>query len=538
MFSKAFPDMRVSGMRGTVGRNGVTPSIYASWLQKAIRRGLFDQALYAAAGLFSFALEERGAPLGTFLLNRIEIIAMEDIGLANPFLTDAVLKKVEHVRNNLSTEPLQKFNILAGVLKVMCESPKTRLSSWIKNALGREKIECDVGPFENIRYIFNLDPSEIKKRKIGSNSSALSKWLYANGKHTKKEWIYGLILVLIRPEKGEEPPIESFQTNYLFEKWVTEPVILEGTMRDIVMDIHTGKKKKTTESKYDFAIRGAHVENEKVMYPHLKEFYNECKRTGRDGYYPFLKPPETHYFCKDTDIFVPEGNLIGFKTPTLFGKNIITNEDYFFKLMYPGTADFAVLCHQFRKKLGLYSQKTLVIKKVLMTYDYCSMAGPTSVVASEKAIKALRERCASVVDVLLVKQVKGGSNMCHVIRAGEPIDMLELMKVLLFRRYVESTDTNTNNMVVDPSGRVLSVDENPAEKVQYDRWAKMENPDTVFTAQKNANMPNAFVTKLKKFSEDHESELIDFLVTMKNTKFAIHRNEAWIDRVLETRSWF
>ncbi len=534
MFAKAFPEMHVSGMRGTRGKDGVTPSIYGSWLQKAIRRGLTDQAIYAAAGLFAFSTEDRGAPLLTFLLNRIEIIAMEDIGFANPFLTDSVMTKVEQIRNR---SDIQAFNILAGVIKALCESPKTRLSSWIKNALGREKIECDIGPFGNIHHVFSLEATEIKKRKIGFNSSTLSKWLYSSGRHTKKEWIYGLILVLIRPEKGDEPPIEPLETAHLFEKWVTAPEVLEGFMKDIVMDIHTGKKKKTTESKYDFAIRGAHVENETIMYPQLKEFYNECKRTGRDGYYPFSKPPEPQYFCKDSDIFTPTSNLIGFKTPTLFGK-ALTGDDFFFKLMYPGTADFAVLCHQFRKKLGLYSQKTVVIKKVLMTYDYCSMALESSAKASVRTIEAMKKKCSDIVDVLMVTQVEGGSNMCQVIKSKGIIDMLELMKVLLFRRYVESTDTNTNNMVVDREGRVLSVDENPAEKIQYDRWAKMENPDTVFTAQRNANMPDAFVHKLKVFSKENEDKIVEFLRFMKATKFSIHRNEEWIDRMIETRLWF
>jgi hypothetical protein len=270
------------------------------------------------------------------------------------------------------------------------------------------------------------------------------------------------------------------------------------------------------------------------MYPHLKEFYNQCKKTGRDGWYPFSKP---QYFCKDSDIFTPTSQLIGFKTPTLFGK-ALTGDDYFFKLMYPGTADFAVLCHQFRKKLGLYSQKTLVIRKVLMTYDYCSMALESSVKASVRTIEAMKKKCSDIVDVLMVTRVEGGSNMCQVIKSGGTINMLELMKVLLFRRYVESTDTNTNNLVVDREGRVLSVDENSAEQIQYDRWAKMENPDTVFTAQRNANMPDVFVKKLKQFAKDHEVELVEFLGIMKATKFSIHRNEAWVDRMIETRLWF
>ena len=166
------------------------------------------------------------------------------------------------------------------------------------------------------------------------------------------------------------------------------------------------------------------------------------------------------------------------------------------------------------------------------------MALESSVKASVRTIEALKKKCSDIVDVLVVLQVEGGSNMCQVIKSGGTIDMLELMKVLLFRRYVESTDTNTNNLVVNLEGRVLSVDENPAEKIQYDRWAKMENPDTVFTAQRNANMPDVFVKKLKVFAGDNEDKLVEFLKLMKATKFSIHRNEAWIDRMIETRRWF
>lgn len=533
MFTAAFPDMKVTGMRGTRGKDGVTPSVYASWLQKAIRRGLFHQALYAAAGLYSFSLEERGAPLATFLLNRIEIISMEDIGLANPFLTDAVLEKVEHVRNN-SGDPVQKFNVLAGVIKALCESQKTRLSSWLKNAMGRERPPRDLGGFGHIQHIFCLEPSEIKKQKIGKDSTVLSKWLYKSGTSAKKEWIYGLILALIRPQTGEVPTIEPFDTVPFFAKWVQEPEVLEGTLKDIVLDIHTGKKKKSTESRYDFAIRGAHVENEKVFCPHLKEFYNECKKTGRDGCYPFVKKK---YLCKDSQLFVPTSQLIGFKTPTLFVK-AINDENFFAKLMYPGTGDFAIQCHLFRSRLGLFTKKSIIFREVLMTYKYEDLAQESSRTASERTIGALKTKCSNIVDVLMVQKVEGGTTLCEAIRAGAPVKLLDLMKVLLFRRYVESTDTNSNNIVVDSEGNCLSVDENPAEQVQYTRWSKLENPDTVFTAQKNANFPDVFVKKVKAFSVEHEAELVAFLEHMKRTKFSMHRNESWLDRMLVNKNWF
>jgi mRNA-degrading endonuclease RelE of RelBE toxin-antitoxin system len=56
----------------------------------------------------------------------------------------------------------------------------------------------------------------------------------------------------------------------------------------------------------------------------------------------------------------------------------------------------------------------------------------------------------------------------------------------------------------------------------------------VFTAQKNANFPDTFVAKLKKFSEEHESTIVEFLVQMKNTG----GNEEWIDEVIKNKNWF
>ena len=63
-------------------------------------------------------------------------------------------------------------------------------------------------------------------------------------------------------------------------------------------------------------------------------------------------------------------------------------------------------------------------------------------------------------------------------------------------------------------------------------------PDTVFTAQRNANFPVVFVNKLKAFSKEHEGALVAFLEKMKRTKFTIHRNEEWLNRMIETRNWF
>jgi len=288
MFSQAFPDMCVNGMRGTRGQNGITPSVYASWLQKSIRRGLFDQAVYAAGGLYSFASQEKGAPLLTFLLNRLEIIALEDVGLANPHLVDCIMVTLGPIRIAKRPLGLDSFSVIAGVVKVLCESPKTRLCSWLKNILWRDEVPFDLGPYGAlIKPILNMQPGDIKKRHLGFDASPLSNWCWTSGKSIKPEWYYGIILLLIRPKKYKLSLIDPFESEGLFIKWAGgHPEVLEGHMRDIVLDIHTGAKKRgDTGARYDFAIHGAHVENEAVLDPchvALKEYYNECKRTGAD----------------------------------------------------------------------------------------------------------------------------------------------------------------------------------------------------------------------------------------------------------------
>ena len=526
--------MRVSGMRGTRGSGGVTPSVYASWLQKSVRRGLFDEAVWAAAGLYSFASQEKGAPLLTFLLNRLEIIAMEDIGLGDPFLVDSVMIALDPVRGAPVT--LENFDVVAGVVRALCTSPKTRLCSWLKCAIFNKDSAPSLGSFGDLlEPIIGLDVCEIKKSRIGFDFSKLSYWCWTSGKSNRPEWYYGIIMLLIRSKKYEPFSITPFESGVLWARWCTgDHPKLEGFMRDIVLDIHTGAKKRTCPAaRYKFAIHGAHVENEVVLdacTSALKEYYNECKRTGADLVRKVLKAPTFSH--RDIDIFTPEGPLIGFKTPTLFAHST-NGKDCFVKLMAPGSAQFAMDCHLFRKKLGLFSRSTRVFTNILMTLDYASRAPLCSQKASERNIGALERRHNKVVDVLMVSRVAGGANLCHALKGHGAVDRLELLKVLFFRRYVESTDTNSNNIVVSAEGRCLSVDENEASSVQYKRWCLLERPDTVFTAQKNGNLPQKYVGDLKIYLGLHREEILEFLKKMQSTEHVIHRNEEWLSRVLE-----
>ena len=99
-----------------------------SWLQKAIRRGLTDDALYAAC-----ELERSG--YGAWLWRRLRIIAAEDIGPAWPeamaavdasYRTYADLKAA--ARKPIRHRPWRL--VLTNVVIVLAQAPKSRAADW------------------------------------------------------------------------------------------------------------------------------------------------------------------------------------------------------------------------------------------------------------------------------------------------------------------------------------------------------------------------------------------------------------------------
>lgn len=102
--------------------NGVPYDVTVSWLQKAIRRGLKDQAAYCAYEIFRL-----GKIFRSHLLNRLAIIASEDIGPAQPGLIRRVEKIYDSLKekNNDGSTPSAEFQqetldlvcLLAGAVK-------------------------------------------------------------------------------------------------------------------------------------------------------------------------------------------------------------------------------------------------------------------------------------------------------------------------------------------------------------------------------------------------------------------------------------
>jgi hypothetical protein len=107
--------------------NGYHFDICKSALQKYIRRGLFNQALFFAAEMDMFRFIENGKSSWTNFYNRIRVIIFEDIGLASPsilFIADSILKK-------LSTAGGLTCPELMNLVYFMATSKHTRFYSHI-----------------------------------------------------------------------------------------------------------------------------------------------------------------------------------------------------------------------------------------------------------------------------------------------------------------------------------------------------------------------------------------------------------------------
>lgn len=131
----------------SISRNGHSLSVLKSGLQKYIRRGDLQKALFCFYEMYGMGT--RGKAIMTNLCNRIGIMSCEDIGPANPTLVNSVCKLIQ--------EKNREFNKLYSVVVLLAKSKKTRAYSWINNyARNNSKYMLSVkelvkGSFESLK---------------------------------------------------------------------------------------------------------------------------------------------------------------------------------------------------------------------------------------------------------------------------------------------------------------------------------------------------------------------------------------------------
>lgn len=114
-------------------RNGLSYDIAISWLQKAIRRGLTEQALYCA-----YHIADLGKIFRSHLLNRLITILSEDIGPAEFGLTPMVEKLYFEAKEDTSVEGSdQTHENIVTMISLLSNARKSRITDWIIHASPR-----------------------------------------------------------------------------------------------------------------------------------------------------------------------------------------------------------------------------------------------------------------------------------------------------------------------------------------------------------------------------------------------------------------
>jgi hypothetical protein len=186
----------------------------------------------------------------------------------------------------------------------------------------------------------------------------------------------------------------------------------------------------------------------------------------------------------DTDVFhVPESTgLIGFKNFTVIGElkrplpGLALGEGapVFVKMgeSYE-TCLFAKACDELRGQLGMASmQENMGITWVVPTYNVAELVSRTNPAwvagATSRMEKAMKSYAVNGALPTIVMDVFEGYDICH--KKEWVTDGMELLKVLIFRKFVGSADTNGKNLMVNEHGRILSVDETIASSDQLERY--------------------------------------------------------------------
>ncbi len=141
---------------------------------------------------------------------------------------------------------------------------------------------------------------------------------------------------------------------------------------------------------------------------------------------------------------------------------------------------FALACAGLRRAVGMVAPP-VACRSLQVCEDWAGLcADPAWATGVNKRLGRLRRACGDGANlpVMVSGEFDGGANLvaCKTEFSGARDAGLEFLKVLLFRKYVGSADTNARNIMfrVGSSGRaeLLSVDETEASREQLVRYAK------------------------------------------------------------------
>lgn len=326
--------------RNEISWNGFGSDVMKSGLQKYIRRGNIEKALFCAGELDLFKeAPDRGETIRTNFLHRLMVIYLEDV--ANLAILNTIYKKLdETIAERAFPEKrikLKEEKLISDVVVLLCRSKKLRICSHIRAVFNpkyntsallskypsikclwdeiekNKKIKGDKEDFVyncemfskylkakdilTVYYAFQISMSDTKlKNKIFGKSKPVwfifkelmnpfnqktiekfMKW-YENHLGTIKEsFLCWLIPLLLGLGVIPEGETVKFEVDEFCEGWEQNRRGDKFEVDDYVLDRHT--RKGTGKSLVEFAVNGAYVENEAEFVNQLwKKFYEDGKR--------------------------------------------------------------------------------------------------------------------------------------------------------------------------------------------------------------------------------------------------------------------
>jgi hypothetical protein len=324
--------------RNEISWNGYSSDIMKSGLQKYIRRGNLDKALYCAGELDLFKeAQDRGETIRTNFLHRLMITYMEDVENMSIFNeVDKLIEKLFREREKKDRNKSLEEEWISRLVYLMTFSEKARVCSHIRAVFNpkynnqkllnkypsikelwqeidnnkSKTLESHCKFFKKyfneksilcIYYAFQIDLSEEKLKtkyfrsnksvwfifnellKYTENKDRINKFVewYKNHIGKMKEgflcWLFPLLYeISIIPNRDKDLEYSKYCQKYS-KNWDRNRSMEKIEIDDYILDRHTkmGRRKGLVE----FALIGAFVENEASFVNQLwKKFYEDGKR--------------------------------------------------------------------------------------------------------------------------------------------------------------------------------------------------------------------------------------------------------------------
>jgi replication-associated recombination protein RarA len=113
-------------------KSGLPAMACVSAMQKSIRRGLEREAME-----FACELIHTSKPMHTMVLNRLEIIAHEDIDvIAAPWIVPFVAAAVAQSKARYGKHVGEARPIVGNIIRLLCRAPKSRAGTHFAAAIG------------------------------------------------------------------------------------------------------------------------------------------------------------------------------------------------------------------------------------------------------------------------------------------------------------------------------------------------------------------------------------------------------------------